>query len=412
MKSIEPVSVPQFPPVPTTKRRSPYLSFDISEYQERVRKVKARMEEEGVEVLLVSDPANMNYISGYDGWSFYVHQLLVLIIDEDDLYWVGRGQDANGAKLTTWFDSDNIIPYGDEYVHASTIHPMDFAAEFLIQIGQDNRTIGVEMDTYYFTAQCYERLKMGLPNAEFRDGSLLVNKVRIVKSDTEIEYMQKAARIVEKTMFTAIDSIGEGVRECDVAANVYHTQISGTEAFGGDYPAIVPLMPSGEKTSTPHLTWTDQRYKKGDIVILELAGCYRRYHTPMARTVVIGDPPPHVQELSDAVAEGLNQTLDAVKPGVTCEEVEQVWRRFIEKRNIKKDTRLGYSVGLNYPPDWGEHTASLRKNDWTVLEPNMTFHMIPGIWLNQYGMELSEVFRVTETGCEVFAQFPRKLFVK
>jgi Xaa-Pro dipeptidase len=69
-------------------------------------------------------------------------------------------------------------------------------------------------------------------------------------------------------------------------------------------------------------------------------------------------------------------------------------------------------MGLNYPPDWGEHTASLRPGDQTVLAPNMTFHMILGMWMDDYGFECSESLRLTETGCETFADFPRKLFVK
>jgi ectoine hydrolase len=388
------------------------MSFGTAEYQNRIRKTKDRMAAQGIEVLLITDPANLNYLSGYDGWSFYVHQMLVVINDEDQPIWIGRGQDANGAKVTTWLYHENIIPYPDDYVQSQTKHPMDFVADILKQIGQDKRSVGVEMENYYFTAKCYEQLKKGLPNASFKDATLLVNWVRIVKSNQEIEYMKRAAVIVEKVMKDGIGLINEGVRECDVAAKIYHTQITGTPEFGGDYPAIVPMLPSGEKTSTPHLTWTDERYKQGDTVILELAGCYKRYHSPLARTVNIGKPTDEFKALSDVVVEGLNTCLDMIKPGIACEEIEETWRKTIEKSGIIKESRLGYAVGLNYPPDWGEHTASIRKGDKTILQPNMTFHLIPGIWLDKYGFEVSESIRVTETGCETFANLPRELFIK
>lgn len=388
------------------------LSFDIAEYQQRLRNVKQRMAAEGIDVLLITDPANMNYLSGYDGWSFYVHQMLVVIIDEDQPFWIGRGQDANGARLTTWLDSDNIIPYADDYVHSTIKHPMDFVADILNQIGQSKRTIGVEMDSFYFTAQSFERLKKGLPDATFTNANVLVNWVRIVKSPQEIEYMRRAAKIAEKAMQKAIDSIDAGVRECDVVANIYHAQMSGTDEYGGDYPAIVPLLPSGKKTSAPHLTWTDERYSEGDPVIIELAGCYKRYHTPISRTVSIGEPPEIVKELSKVVLEGIQVTLDSIKPGITCGELEAVWRKAIEKSGFTKESRIGYSMGLNYPPDWGERTASIRPGDTTVLQPNMTFHLIPAIWLDEYGFEVSESFRVTETGHETFMNFPRQLFIK
>jgi ectoine hydrolase len=333
-------------------------------------------------------------------------------IDEEQPIWVGRGMDATAAKVTAWIDSDHIIAYPDDYVHNMVKHPMDYVAQLLSDRGQGGKTIAVEMDAYYFTAQCYESLKNGLPNARFKNGTNLVNWVRIVKSNQEIEYMKRAAKIVENAMRIGIESIEEGVRECDVVAKIYHAQISGTESYGGDYPAIVPLLPSGEKTSTPHLTWTDQKYRKGDPVILELAGCHQRYHSPLARTVVIGQPEQKIKDLAAVVIEGINAALDVIKPGITCEDVELAWRRSIEKSGFKKDSRIGYSTGVNYPPDWGEHTASIRPGDKTILEPNMTFHMIPGIWLDNYGIEISETFRVTETGCETLAKFPRELFIK
>lgn len=119
-----------------------------------------------------------------------------------------------------------------------------------------------------------------------------------------------------------------------------------------------------------------------------------------------------MEKLAKAVMEGIQVALDVVKPGVTCEEVELAWRKTIKKHGFEKESRIGYSTGLNYPPDWGEHTASLRPGDRTMLKPNMVFHMIPGIWLDTYGIEISEAFVVTEKGCEVLANVERKLFIK
>ncbi|MFC4557683.1 M24 family metallopeptidase [Virgibacillus kekensis] len=388
------------------------LTFSVEEFKARLTRTKERMTDAGVDILLVTDPANMNYLTGYDAWSFYVHQMLIVMIDEDQPIWVGRGQDASAAYHTTWLDIDNIIPYADHYVQSTERHPMDFVCDLLREKKRDKQAIAVELDAYYFTAKSYMRLTQGLPNATFKDGTNLVNWVRIIKSQQEIKYIKQAAQISEKAMQVAYDTINQGVRECDVVAAISYAQITGTEDFGGDYPAIVPLLPTGEKTSACHLTWTDDRFKHGDPVIIELAGCYRRYHSPLARTVVIGMPSEKMQTVSDVVIEGINTALDAVKPGITCEELEMVWRKVIERSGIKKESRMGYSMGLNYPPDWGEHTASLRPGDRTVLEPNMTFHLIPGIWTDNMGVEISESFRVTENGCEVLADFPRELMVK
>lgn len=385
--------------------------FDSDEYERRVSRTKERMKAAGLDVLFVTDPANMNYLTGYDGWSFYVHQGVILTKDRDEPVWVGRDMDALGAKATTRLDEESIRPYSDDHVQSPhDLHPMDFVASVLEDLGVDDRRIGLEMDAYYFTAKSYTRLQQQLPEATFDDATLLVNWVRIKKSETELDRMRKAARISENAMQAGLDTIEEGVPEYKAAEAIYAALIDGTEEYGGDYPSIVPLMAAGDHTGTPHLTWTDREFEDGEPVIIELSGTRNRYHSPLARTTYVGDPPPEIQETAEIVVEGMEAALDVVEPGVTCETVEKAWRDTIGRYDIEKEDRIGYSMGLGYPPDWGEHTASLRPGDETVLEENMTFHTIPGLWFDDFGVELSETFRVTANGAEVLADFPRRLF--
>jgi len=384
--------------------------FSKAEYEQRLFNTKAAMVKQGLDVLLLADPANMNYLTGYDGWSFYTPQVVIVALDEQEPFWIGRAMDANGAKHTCCISWDHIIGYPESLVQTAANHPMRFVADFLKERHWDKRSIGLEKDVYYFNARWLEELQQAISGKDFLDCSLLVNWVRSIKSAAEITYMKQAGKIAERAMQAAIDNIAPGVRECDAVAEVSRAQIRGTAEFGGDYPAIVPMMPTGEKTSAPHLTWTDEPYKNEQAVNLELSGCCHRYHSPLARTAYIGQKPPQkLQDLAKTVVDGLNITLAAIKPGITCEDVEQVWRQHIAKFGLEKESRIGYSTGLNYPPDWGEHTMSLRPGDKTVLQPNMTFHMILGMWLDDGGFECSEAFRVTESGCETFADFPRKL---
>ena len=98
----------------------------------------------------------------------------------------------------------------------------------------------------------------------------------------------------------------------------------------------------------------------------------------MARTVFLGKPPSRFADTAKIVVEGLHAALAAAKPGAAAEDVEAAWRQIVTKHGIRKESRIGYAFGLAYPPDWGEHTASFRPGDKTVLEPNMTFHCIAG----------------------------------
>ena len=387
------------------------MDFEIAEYRARIAKTRAAMAAKGVELLVVVDPSNMAWLTGYDGWSFYVHQCVLLAAEGEPL-WVGRAQDANGAKLTVFMDHAHIVGYPDHYVQSTERHPFDYVADLVRARGWDKARIGVEMDNYYFSAAAYGALQAGLPNARFLDATALVNWQRAVKSEAELVYMRRAARIVEAMQARAMELIEPGMRMNDLVAEIYRTGVRGADGHGGDYPAIAPLLPTGAGASAPHLTWSDQPFKQGEGTFIEIAGCHRRYHCPMSRTVFLGQPPQAFLDTEKAVLEGVAAALEAVKPGNTCEQVEAAWRTTVARHGIEKASRIGYSIGLSYPPDWGERTMSLRPGDRSELRPGMTFHLIPAIWKDDWGLEITESFRVTETGHETFCDFPRRLFVK
>jgi Xaa-Pro aminopeptidase len=387
--------------------------FAVEEFRERIRKTKQKMSEKGIELLIVSHPANMNYLTGYDGWSFYVHQCLLLHMDQDEPMWLGRGMDANGARLTTFLAEDNIREYADDYVQSTVKHPMHFVADVIKEKGWDKSVVGVEKDQFYFTHRAYVELEYSLPNARFSDANTLVNWVRVIKSEAEIDFIKRAGLIAVKVMDTARDAIKVGTRECDAAAAIAFAQYAGTAEYAGDYPAIVPLMMAGEATKTPHLTWTEKVYRAEEAVLLELSGTYRRYHAPIARTIYLGkNPPALLLDTATVVLQGLNSALDTIKPGATAEEVEAAWRKGIAHSQVVKESRIGYSFGLNYPPDWGEQTISIRPGDKTVLEPNMMVHLIPGIWYDEVGFEVDASVRVTADGYESVYDYPLELFMQ
>ena len=116
-------------------------------------------------------------------------------------------------------------------------------------------------------------------------------------------------------------------------------------------------------------------------------------------------------DLAKTIVEGVDAALDVAKPGATCEEVEAVWQGVLRQSGLKKESRVGYSIGLNYPPDWGERTASLRPGDVTELQNGMCFHFQSGIWLEDFGAAVSEPFVVTDKGAEMLCNSPRELIV-
>jgi ectoine hydrolase len=389
----------------------PNLKFSREEYADRLAKTRKAMDAKGIELLIVSDPSNMAWLTGYDGWSFYVHQA-VIVPSLGEPVWYGRAQDVNGAKRTAYLGHDSIVGYADNYVQSTERHPMDYLAEVLVARRWDRFAIGVEMDNYWFSAAAFASLQKHLPNARFADATALVNWQRAVKSPTEIDYMRKAARIVEAMHRRIVEKVEVGMRKCDLVAEIYDAGTRGVDGIGGDYPAIVPLLASGVDATAPHLTWDDRPMKAGEGTFFEVAGCYNRYHCPLSRTVFLGKPTQEFLDAEKATLEGLEAGLEAAKPGNRCEDIANAFFAVLKKYGIVKDSRTGYPIGLSYPPDWGERTMSLRPGDRTELKPGMTFHFMTGLWLETMGLEITESILITETGVECLANVPRKLVVK
>ncbi|OMH27675.1 creatinase [Tersicoccus phoenicis] len=388
--------------------------FSRDEYDRRLAAVRRRMAFQGLGALIVTDPANLFYLTGYDAWSFYTPQML-FVPAEGDLLLFLREMDANGAFRTAWLPPAQIIGYPERYVHRPHLHPFDWVAFALRRrglIASAGPCVGLEMDAHFFSPKGYRSLVNALPEWTLVDCFELVNWVRAVKSDAEIRYLRTAARVTTAAMQAAIDAIEPGVPQYRVAARIAAAQVEGVDGAWGDFPAIVPMLPTGASADTPHLTWSDRVLREGDAVVVELTGVHRRYHVPLARTVVLGTPSDDLLRLEEAVAAGLRAVLDTAAPGVLVRDLSRAWNWRLAEYGLEKHSRLGYSVGIGYPPDWGERTISIRSEDETVLAENMTFHVICGMWMTGYGYELSETIRIGANGAEAFTSFPRALIRK
>ncbi len=388
------------------------LPFDRAEYADRLSRTRNAMEQKGMEALFVTDPSNQAWLTGYDGWSFYVHQGVLVLPDVDPIWW-GRNQDTNGALRTVWMSPEYVHGYADNYVQSTSQHPMQDLCALLAELGLEKARIGVEKDNYYFSAKAMSVLEAGMPNASWPDATALVNWERGVKSQAEIGFMRKAAAISEKIVDGLLDRVELGVAKNEIVAEIYRDAIRGVDGAWGDYPAIVPLLPSGSDAAAPHLTWDGRPFATGEATFFEISGCYRRYHAPFCRTLFLGEPPDFLRRAEAALIEGLEAGLDAARAGNRACDIANALAAPLERAGIERGARCGYPIGLSYPPDWGERTISLRSEDETVLEPGMTFHFMPGLWMQDWGLEITESILIREKGpAETLCDRPRKMFVK
>ncbi len=384
--------------------------FSNEEYQDRLSKVRQSMVSHNLDAMLIGDPANMNWLTGFDAWSFYVPQVMLVLHDRDPI-WMGRNMDAGAVPLTTYLDASSVMPYPEDYVQQDNKHPMDVVAGYLCDKQLQGKRIGYESDTYFFSPKSLACLQSGVANAQWIDADRLVNWCRVVKSDAEIIVMREASRLVEGAMTVAYETIQPGMRQCDLMANILAAQVGGNEDFGGDLTALSPLILAGEAAATAHPMWTDEKFTDGQTVALELGGTRKRYNAGLARTLQLGKGPQAVFDTADAVKEGLEAVLDVIKPGIQAGDAHRAWQTVLDKHGLVKDSRIGYSIGVGYSPDWGEHTVSLRGDDTSILEKNMTLHVMLGMWMDGWGMEISETVTVTNSSVECLTSFPRDVHI-
>jgi ectoine hydrolase len=271
---------------------------------------------------------------------------------------------------------------------------MEHMARLIAERGLDKGRIGVEMDNYWFTAKAFEVLKRELPNATFvrRHRARQLAAHGQERQRDRVHAARRAHRGAHVRGRVRHDRAGPAQEQ--LVAEIYKVAIEGADGHWGDYPAIVPMMGSGLDATAPHLTWDDQPFRNDEITFFELTGCYRRYHCPLSRTVFLGKMPDKYKAAEQAVLAASERALEKALPGNTCDDVAVAFFDTLKKHGFEKDSRTGYSIGLSYPPDWGERTLSLRRGDGTVLQQNMTLHFMPALWLDDGGIELTESIRI------------------
>lgn len=384
------------------------LGFSADEYARRRAVVRERMAAAEVDALVMSSPEAIYYLTGYDAWSWYVPQAAVLGMD-GDVRLVLRAMDAMCAELGEPARSGTIAhSYEDDRVDATdpARHPYALAGEVAAALAPPRGVVGGELAHYFFTPRCAAAVQAAIGDRRLVDASGAVNWARSIKSDEEIACIRLAGRLASQAMGAAHEVVRPGVRECDAIAEISRCLIAGIDGEPGTMTKP-PHIATAPYTSAPHLSWSARPFPDGGTVNLELGGCIRHYFAGLARTLPLGPVDDDVARLGDIVSECMDAALDTVRAGRTCEEVERAWREALAAHGLRKDSRIGYSIGIGFQPTWLEHTMSLRQGDLTVLETNMTFHMICGMWEGETQMETSESFRVTADGAEILTDFPR-----
>ena len=379
----------------TSKR----LPFDQAEYDRRLLMTRMAMALAGLDALFVSDPANMQWLTGYDAWTFNHHQGAIILQDADPIWW-GRQQDTQGAMHTVWMPEGCVIGYESDLVSSMERHPIEDLARHISGLCVQN--LGIEMDSQHFSAKGFSVLLQFLPDVGFADATGMMNLQRAIKSAPEIEFMRIAAAISDKVMEGVMKHADVGMAKNQLVALAYRDAMQGVDDAWGDYPAMPPMLPSGSDPAAGLLTWSGSPLVAGEDMTFAFSGCYRRYHAPLCRTIFLGEVSDEKRRAEAALIESLDAGISAATAG---SKVSDVVKALAGPLGHGDDIGNGFGglIGVAYPPSMEDDVISLNADSEAVLEPNMTFHVCPTLSVSGANVGIGQSIRISEDGAaEVF----------
>jgi Xaa-Pro dipeptidase len=372
--------------------------FPKTEYDQRIERVRARMNDKGLDLVLLSGPENVFYLTGQQTPGYYTFQALCIPATGEPFH-VLRGLEAMNARLNTHL--------GDITGYADDEHPAAALAAVLTKRGWKGKRVGIDQNAWFLTINIYNRLV-----AEFGpllDATALIEPLRRVKSKLEIEQLEKAGLANDAGMQAGLSSTRAGDTENDIASAIMGASIKA----GSEYVGMEPFVTSGPRSGIPHTTWRRRKLELGDVAVLETSACYNRYHAALFRTVAIGQIPQLARDMYKVCAEGLETALEQLRVGNTCANVHNAVQAVIDRNGYTAGyrKRTGYSMGISFAPDWGEgNILSLFRGVDVPLEPGMAFHVpITLREYNKFTVAVSETVLVTETGPRTFSTISREL---
>jgi len=356
------------------------------------------MAERELDLFMTTGPENIFYLCGHQTIGYYMFQCLC-VPARGEPFLILRELESYNARANCFLE--DIIAYGDGDA------PAELLATTLRRRGWQGRRVAIDRSAWFLTVDTYERLARELP--DLLDGAGLVEPSRRVKSALELDCVAEAAKATDAGMRAGLKASRAGATENDVAAAV----IAASVTAGSEYPGIEPLVTAGRRTGLPHAMWRRHRIKPGDVVGIESAACFNRYHVALFRTIAVGEIPEQARALYPVCLEALAAAIAAAKPGNRAADVHNAAQAVIDKRGATDRFRkkAGYSLGISFAPDWGEHgVLSVYKTVDVRLEPGMVLHLPMSLReFAQFTMAVSETIVITPEGCRWLSHIPRDL---
>jgi Xaa-Pro dipeptidase len=375
--------------------------FGMMEYARRLKLLRADMAAAGLDAFIAFGPENINYLTGHDTPAYQYLQACVVTHDGPPVNLL-RSIDASNTLMRSW--SRSVVAYADHD------DPIASLVSLVRQLLPSGARIGAEDQAFFVTPRRYGLLQDALEaRGHIVVGIHLLEERRLIKSAEEMEKIRSAGRITAKAMQAAIDTAAEGVDENAIAAAVWANLV----LLGGEFPGLPPFIVSGPRASLGHATWGGRSLAKGDVLNFEIPGVVARYVAPLFRSGSVGVPTAEARAIEAACLSSLDLLLANIRPGICIADLHRLNVENFARRGFTIGHRTGYSIGVNYAPDWGEGgTLSIVDGETREVSEGMVFHLVPGLYVpGRMAVVISETVAVTADGADRVMDFPPQLFV-
>ncbi len=378
------------------------LHFSPEELAARRARACALMTEDGLDGLLMFRQESMFYLTGYDTFGYVFFQCLVLTAD-GRLVLLTRAPDLRQAHETSVVEDVRV------WVDAPDAEPARELRAILEELGLAGSRLGVEYEAYGLTARNGKRLEAALEGfCELDDASLLVSRLRLVKSPAEVAFVRRAAELADEAFDEAVRLTSAGAFEGDILAAMQGAVFRG----GGDYPGNEYIIGSGPGALMCRYYTGRRHLDPRDQLTLEWAGAYRHYHAAMMHTFVLGKVPARQREMHAVAEQALLAAEAALKPGGIVGDGFAAHARVLDEAGYQahRMNACGYSLGTTFAPNWMDWPMLYQGNP-VELAPGMVFfcHMI--IFDSDAGlaMSLGRTSLIGEAGAEPLSRAPLDL---
>ncbi|MBB3963629.1 M24 family metallopeptidase [Rhizobium metallidurans] len=375
------------------------LHFETSEFADRLARLTQQMHEERLDALLLFAQESMYWLTGYDTFGYCFFQTLVVKAD-GTMALLTRSADLRQARQTSIIENIHI------WVDRVNADPTVDLKNLLVEMDLLGARIGVEYDTHGMTGRIARLLDTQLMAfGQISDASYLVSRLRLIKSPTEIAYVERAAALADDALDAALSLTKAGADEAAILAAMQGAVLAG----GGDYPANEFIIGSGVDALLCRYKAGRRRLDANDQLTLEWAGAYAHYHAAMMRTIVIGEPSYRHRELYNACLENIRAIETVLKPGHTFGDVFDVHSKIMEERGLSRHrlNACGYSLGARFSPSWMEHQMFHVGNPQPIV-PGMSLfvHMIIMDSDSGTAMTLGQTYLTTDDEPKALSRHP------